>query len=205
MRKLSICILVCVFNKLLFSQSYFPQRLQISTGVALPANPPSFYDYWKNGIGVQISGVYQNTGKFSPLVSVEYERFWFDKSRFFKKIKVNEKKTNLEGASTNIISVSAKIQYRVPGYETVLPYGFIGVGGLYTSISETRIEYLFRPIVQKSTDYIVPTIPIGFFLEIPNKKFYDILIEVKHQFALKLNPSANSDYTSIHIGIFVDP
>ena len=185
------------------------KQIRVSGGMSDPRAPGSFYDYWKNGIDVEIGADYNFNADFDFTAVAEFSSFPFAQERFFQKVKVNDYDVSMDGAATSILALTGNVtcilyQSKV-NPKASRPYILGGAGILLSSISSYTINYPFAPTTEARSIYVVPCVHIGCGLITLVSPGIDWFVEVNYLYGVTTSQKINTDYSSIRMGIGFAP
>ena len=194
-------VIVCLLFTSLHSQIRMPDKVYAGVGAAVPANPDYFYDYWKTGYGVQFIGTYVSQNTFDPMITAEGYWFGFDDRRYFQRFNADPSQSTFEGGNAVVISVSGTERYRIPGYETSVPYFFAGIGLTFSDIGKATMTYPFSSVTKGSQPSVGAVIPLGVCIETKYKNSTDIIITLKYSYGIPTSKTILSGFTSLSLGL----
>jgi hypothetical protein len=187
----------------LWAQTFSLDQFHVSGGYSVPYAPEQFYDYWKDGFGVQAAAVYTTGNAVQGMISAEVNRFAFDENRFFRKLGLTEDVPSVEGGAVTLASLSALLRYHIPGYEVVRPFISGGLGLQYAHTGEVAITYPFAPVTDAAQGSIGVILPVGASVEFSYKGKFDMIVGLHHTINIAKQSDSNSDFSQLRIGIIL--
>lgn len=192
-------IAVMVFCKL-DAQFSIPQKIYLQGGFSFPYAPQQFFDYWKDGYGVEVSGIYDYEKPFDYTFSIGYSFFQIDRGRILKKLKLGDESIAIQGAESHIINMYWMGRYLVPGYETIMIYGLLGGGFSYSMTASSSVDYVYHSVKKDASSHGTLIFPIGFSIE-KEIKGNNWIFEFKQFISPTKAQTINTDYTAVRVGL----
>ena len=197
------CVISVVSFLIVLSLGHAQSReaVSISAGMSLPNAPAQFYDYWSPGWGGSIQHSSRVEYFYGWSVSAEYNYFAFDSRKFLDHFSVVDPNAVINGASTSIYSGYGAVDFYLPEFESITVSPFIGLGGLYTSVSEADITYTFLNTTAPSDSKFLLIFPYGIKFMSRVSENYNIFLEAKMSVGLNRLKDKNTDFASIRAGV----
>ncbi|MBS4028056.1 MAG: TonB family protein [Ignavibacteriales bacterium] len=196
-----ISCFILFFSCTLTSQDFSLSEYNLQSGIGFPTSPEKFYDYWRQGYnaggGLSFS--------LSPATSLdfvgEYSRFSVDRERLFKYLNISANGATIQGAATNVIMFSTLYRY-FNREDATIPLFFLGGLSLtHSSIEKSEANYSGYETKQSRENYFALSLAYGGGISFPISPQLDIYLESKHYLGVLKNDQANTNLTSISVGL----